>query len=135
LNKISKSGQGQHSGYSVAAPTPALPYTVQYICEHFANLVCELLVNIASGVCCTGHYSSHVQLCSLLFCVHTVSFLPSVNASGDSADLNIHTLIEQKYILDMYESLETSAVLNSAQYQLLCTSFHGKYVLYIIYYL
>ncbi len=32
---------------SPSPPTPTLPYMVLYISEHFANFVCDLLVNIA----------------------------------------------------------------------------------------
>ncbi len=40
------------AGGSLPPPTltPTLPYMVRYICEHFANFVRELLVNIASIV-------------------------------------------------------------------------------------
>jgi hypothetical protein len=44
-------------------PTPTLPYTVLFICEHFENFVRELLVNFASGL-------FSILVCKVFLCVH-----------------------------------------------------------------
>jgi hypothetical protein len=44
-------------------PTPTLPYTVLFTCEHFDNFVRELLVNFASGL-------FSILVCKVFLCVH-----------------------------------------------------------------
>jgi hypothetical protein len=65
-------------------PPPTLPNRKLYVCEHFANKVRELLVNMASGGVGRCPHCDHYQLDAILYEVkvqyvhkiQTVQFLP-----------------------------------------------------------